>query len=200
MKPLNKIFIRVATENSRKLTLSNGIEIFFDDSYNENWHRIQIGQAVYVPDKHKNEIAEGDIIYFHHLATIDANKISIEGETLYMQPIDQIFAVKKGDEIICLANNVFVKQTLESEDNIKTKSGIWLKPHQEEIKQEGTVIALPKDCDGWVFLDEKGKFTKTVSVGDKVRFMKKSEYQINADFGKDKVYKMRLENILMVLD
>ena len=205
MNPINRIFLRVATEESRSLTFANGLKLYFDDSYNENWHRQQIGQAVYVPEKYSSgdndtPIFNNDIVYFHHLATIDVHKILIEGETLYMQPIDQIFAVKRGDDIICLGDNVFVEQVSETEDDIKTKSGIWLKEKEEDIKQEGLIIALPVGSDQWIFLGEDMKFTHRLKIGCRVKFRKRSEYQINADFGKRKIYKMKLENILMVLD
>lgn len=202
MNPVNRIFIRVATEDSRTITLANGKKIFFDDSYNENWHRQQIGQAVYVPEEYtkKSGMKNGDMIYFHHLATIPENKITIEGETLYMQPLDQIFAVKKGKKITCLGSTIFVEQAAESEGDIKTKSGIWLKEKAEEIKREGIVVALPPDAENWVYVGKDMKFNRKLSVGCRVIFKKGSEYQINADFGKRKVYKMKLENILAVLD
>lgn len=217
IKPINQIFLRVATEDSRKLKLSSGLELYFDDKFNYNWHRQQIGQIAYLPEKYSTSDNDvplfiGDIVYFHHLATanVDVNMgggrfgsqsvhgIEIEGEKLYMQPIDQIFAVKRGDEIICLHDNVFVEQEGETEDDIRTKSGIWTKSAPEILKHHGTVIGLPPCAEEWNFLGPDKKFGHNIKVGSRIQFKKKSEYQINADFGKRLVYKMPLENILIV--
>lgn len=203
MKTITKIFLRIPTENSRTLTLTNGITLFFDDSYNENWHRQQIGQIAYIPEKYttadnETPLKVGDVVYFHHLATDDNNKIVIDGETLYMQPIEQIYAVKRGDEIIGLRDCVFVEQMVESEDSIKTASGIFLKSAPDETKQTGIVIGLPPCSKEWNILGGDFKFDRKLKIGDTIFFKPKSEYQINADFGKRKVYKMPLENVLMV--
>ena len=77
----------------------------------------------------------------------------------------------------------FVEQKKESEDDIKTDSGIYFKPDVEEITLRGYV----RNMNPW--LKEQG-----IKEGDEVFFSTNSEYEMKIE-GK-KLLRMRNQDIL----
>ena len=77
----------------------------------------------------------------------------------------------------------FVEQKTESEDDIKTDSGIYFKPEAEDITLRGYV----RNMNPW--LKEQG-----IKKGDEVLFSTNSEYEMKIE-GK-KLLRMRNQDIL----
>ena len=77
----------------------------------------------------------------------------------------------------------FVKQKTESEDSIKTKSGIFIKPEVEDITLHGNIVYM----NDWL----KGQ---GVEIGDEVIFSENSEYDMKIEG--ERLLRMRNEDIL----
>ena len=107
----------------------------------------------------------------------------IDKENIYKVHWKQMYARVRGGKLKMLHHWNFVEQKKESEDSIKTKSGIFTKPEVEDITLHGNILHM----NGW--LKEQG-----VNIGDEVIFSENSEYEMTIE-GK-KMLRMRNEDIL----
>lgn len=192
----------------------NGKDIHINVSYDPLRFARQFGVVYQVPGwlpKGLNfDVKRGDKIYFHHLITsnqgtltvnkqykkqhssvdlISDNKINwIEGEeNLYQVHWEHIYARVRGGNLKMLHHWNFVEQKTESEDDMKTESGIFLKSEAEDITLHGYI----RHMNDW--MKEQG-----MKEGDEVVFSEDSEYDMQIE-GK-KLLRMRNQDILAKLD
>ena len=110
----------------------------------------------------------------------------VEEENVYKVHWQQIYARVRKGKLKMLHHWNFVKQKVESEDNIKTKSGIFFKPEVEDITLHGTIVHM----NDW--LKNQG-----VKTGDEIVFSENSEYDMTIEG--EKLLRMRNEDILALV-
>jgi co-chaperonin GroES (HSP10) len=189
----------------------NGREIFLDIKFDPYRFARQYGVVYetprWLPKGLEFDVKKGDKIYFHHLitaakggVTIDkkfsnesgqdyksANLVDwVEEENVYKVHWQQIYARVRKGKLKMLHHWNFVKQKVESEDNIKTKSGIFFKPEVEDITLHGTIVHM----NDW--LKNQG-----VKTGDEIVFSENSEYDMTIEG--EKLLRMRNEDILALV-
>ena len=192
----------------------NGKDIFIDVSFDPLRYARQFGIVYQVPGWLPRgldfDVKKGDKIYFHHLITsnqgnltvnkqyqkqhssidlISDNKIEwIEGEkNIYQVHWEHIYARVRDGELKMLHHWNFVEQKKESEDDMKTDSGIFLKSEPEDITLHGYI----KYMNDW--MSEQG-----LKKGDEIVFSENSEYDMQIE-GK-KLLRMRNVDILAKVD
>ena len=207
--PKNHFMVRVEKPYEDSVTV-NGKEIYIDVSYEPLKFARQFGIVYqtpnWLPEGLDFDVKVGDKIYFHHLVTanqasmtidkkfksqhssidlISDNKIDwIEGEeNLYKVHWEHIYARVRDGELKMLHHWNFVKQKTETDDDIKTKSGIYLKSEKEDITLHGYIEHL----SDW--MKEQG-----IKKGDEVVFSENSEYNMKIE-GKT-LMRMRNADIL----
>tara|TARA_R100000808_G_scaffold24414_1_gene56188 strand:- start:352 stop:1002 length:651 start_codon:yes stop_codon:yes gene_type:complete len=186
--------------NGREITL----DIKFDPYKFARQYGIVYENPGWLPEGLEFDVKKGDKIYFHHLVTgakpgvtIDkkfedesgqqhksANLVEwADDENVYKVHWQQIYARVRDGELKMLHHWNFVKQKTESEDSIKTKSGIFMKPEVEDITLHGNIVYM----NDW--LKDQG-----VKIGDEVIFSENSEYDMKIEG--EKLLRMRNEDIL----
>jgi len=111
----------------------------------------------------------------------------IEKENIYKVHWQQIYARVRDGELKMLHHWNFVKQKTESEDDIKTASGIYFKPDVEDITLYGNIVYM----NDW--MKDQG-----VVEGDEVVFSENSEYEMTIEG--EKLLRMRNEDILATVN
>lgn len=128
------------------------------------------------------KINKGDYVYHHYLACDPRFKIEFNGEVMYWQEINQIFAVERDGDIIPLERYVFIKPTEDDESQLTTKSGIITKSKAGLVPYNGTIkYASP-------YAQRLG-----YEIGASVKFHDNAKYEnvINGEM----LYKTRINNI-----
>jgi co-chaperonin GroES (HSP10) len=121
-------------------------ELYFDPEYHPEHTAIQWGTVKVSPKKIANQDnmlipQPGDTVYFHH--HVYDNVITYEDEKFRWSEHRNLFFMIKDDQIHMLNNYVLVRPKYESDDDIKTKSGIFTKANKEKIPQRGYIVASP---------------------------------------------------------
>ena len=186
----------------------NGLEIALDVKWDPYRFARQYGivyeKPGWLPEGLDFDVKKGDKVYFHHHITGSVGSVTvdqkfenessqdlksvnlvtwIDKENIYKVHWKQMYARVRGGKLKMLHHWNFVEQKKESEDSIKTKSGIFTKPEVEDITLHGNILHM----NGW--LEEQG-----VNIGDEVIFSENSEYEMTIE-GK-KMLRMRNEDIL----
>ena len=190
----------------------NGREIMLDIKFDPYRFARQYG-IVYEPPGHLPkgldfDVKKGDKIYFHHLVTAAKSGVTIDkkfedesgqqhksqnlvewvdDENVYKVHWQQIYARVRDGELKMLHHWNFVKQKTESEDDIKTASGIYFKPDVEDITLYGNIVYM----NDW--MKDQG-----VVEGDEVVFSENSEYEMTIEG--EKLLRMRNEDILATVN
>ena len=136
-----------------------------------------------LPKGLKFDVKKGDKIYFHHLVTAAKSGMSIDAtgkqfeqesnqdykslnlvtwvdeENIYRVHWQQIYARVRRGKLKMLHHWNFIKQKIEDEESIRTKSGIFIKPEVEDITLHGVV----EHMNDWL----KGQGVK---IGDEIIF------------------------------
>ena len=190
----------------------NGVELALDIKWDPYRLARQYGVVYetpgWLPEGLKFDVKKGDKIYFHHLITGSKGGVTIDKkfkaqsaqdfksqnlitwidkENIYKVPWQQIYARVRKGKLKMLHHWNFVKQKIEDEDNIKTKSGIFFKPEVEDITLHGNVVYM----NDW--LKKQG-----VKKGDEVVFSENSEYEMEIEG--EKLLRMRNEDILAIVE
>lgn len=193
MRPLRNTFmIRAKWEDEGKIKIA-GTEIIIDLGFNPYRYAVQVGEVAACPMKidrdfiYDVEIRPNDIVYFHHFCVSKENAQVVNGEILYAVKYRDIYCVIRDGEIIPMQDYVFLSSVLEDESKCKTKSGFWLKSEPEPIPLVGKVEATCKKAM------EQG-----INVGDVVRFLKNSDYEITVE-GK-KYFRMKSSRIIALME
>jgi co-chaperonin GroES (HSP10) len=158
----------------------------------------------WLPEGLDFDVKVGDKVYFHHLITANTGNLNIskkfgeaswkdyesehlftleEKENLYKVHWDHIYARVRKGKIKMLNHWNFIEQRRESEDDIKTKSGIYFKPDVEDVTLRGYV----RNMNPW--LKAQG-----IKEGDEVLFSTNSEYEMKIEG--EKLLRMRNVDIL----
>lgn len=176
-------------ENTVKV---NGVEMYLDSSYDPMRFARQYGEVVIAPERltSKNmDVKVGDRIYFHHFVADKKNQMVEDEDGNYILQVDagQIYCAVRDNKIIMQNFWCFVEQKTESEDNYKTKSGIFLKSTMDTEDLRGYLRHANQEI-----LDYGAK------INDEVIFSENSEYNMNVE-GKE-LLRMRNIDILAVIE
>ena len=190
----------------------NGKELIMDIKFDPYKLARQYGvvyeEPGWLPKGLDFDVKKGDKIYFHHLITGSKGAVTIdkkhttesyqdyksenlidwiEKENIYKVHWQQIYARVRDGELKMLHHWNFVKQKTESEDDIKTASGIYFKPEVEDITLYGNIVYM----NDW--MKDQG-----VVEGDEVVFSENSEYEMTIEG--EKLLRMRNEDILATVN
>ncbi len=192
MRPLKDIFfIRANADDAGKVKLGN-IEIQIDTDFNKYHHSVQCGEIAYCPMKISNEfivdfeLKPGDKIYFHHFTVAPGNEYIVNGEKLYKCHYRDMYCVVRDGKIIPVQDYVFLTPIKESEENFKSKSGLWLKPEAANIPMEGKVEFSCKSAE-----------SQGIEIGHRVRYLKDSDYDLKVEG--QMYYIMRAKRIIALV-
>ena len=184
MKPLHN-YIWVEVEKTYEdSTIINGKEIYINPTYNPELNTRQHG-IVYSISKNINNIKVGDKVYCHHFISRRDHRVTfLENEKLIHKIHKNfIYCLSRDEKLIMLNNWVLVEQVKESEEDCKTNSGIWFKPHPEEEQLHGILRYSNQEL-----LDQG------CSIGDRVIFSTNSEYDMEVEG--EKLMRMRNKDVL----
>jgi len=192
MKLIKDIFLVKLPKLVEDTVTVNGVEMYLDSSYDPMKFARQYGEVVITPEKLSSEhmdIQVGDRIYFHHFVADNKNKMVEDEDGNYILQVkaNQIYCAVREGEIIMQNFWCFVEQKLESEENYKTDSGIFLKstPDIEELR-------------GYLRYANQEILDYGAKVGDEIVFTENSEYNMNIE-GKE-LLRMRNIDILAVIE
>ena len=166
------------------------LDLVLNTSYNPMYHARRYGEIFIAPQSTSFDVdvKKGDKVWFHHfVANKDKVVNYIEEDNIYVADITQIYARERDGKVETVHHWNMIKQLVESESDIKTESGIYLKPEVEDIVQRG-VVKYPSKT-----LTEMG-----VNIGDKIIFTKNSEYDM--DINGDELLRMRDCDIVAVYE
>tara|TARA_Y100000593_G_C4240524_1_gene301883 strand:+ start:93 stop:737 length:645 start_codon:yes stop_codon:yes gene_type:complete len=210
--PKNHFIVKVEKPYEDTINI-NGKEMFINITYEPLKFARQYGvvkQApVWLPEGLDFDVKEGDKIYFHHLITanqagmtidkkiksqhssvdlVSNNKINwIDEDNLYKVHWEHIYARVRDGELKMLHHWNFIEQKKESEEDVKTNSGIYIKSTQDDI----TLYGYVRHMNSW--LEDQG-----MKEGDEIVFSENSEYDMKIE-GK-KLLRMRNQDILAKID
>ncbi len=167
--------------------------ITIDPAFNPYRYAVQVGEVVAVPFKIDRdfisdfEIKVSDKIHMHHFCISHDNAQEVNGEILYAVKYRDIYCVVRDGKILPCQDYVFLSEVLEDESNCKSKSGLWLKSTQDPMPLVGKVEATCKKAmeDG-------------IIVGEHVRFLKNSDYEIIIE--NKKYYRMKAQRIIALVN
>lgn len=148
----------------------------------------QLATIRYVPKEVKGftygyPLKQGDQVYCHHFAATDTFKIVIGDEILHWQNYNELYAVQTDETVVPLEHYVLIEQLYESEDDIKTPSGIFTKPK-----------AAAKHLTGRIKYSSDYAKDLGANVGDVVRYYSRAQYPLKMKSG-EVLWKTRVENI-----
>jgi co-chaperonin GroES (HSP10) len=178
----------VKIEKPEEDTIKCGdLELVLNTTYNPMYHARRYGTVFVAPESTSIEldVKKGDKVWFHHFVPKEENIIKyIEEEDIYLAYVNQIYARERDGEVKSVHHWNFIEQLKESEDDIKTASGIYIKAEAEDILERG-IVRYPSETLG-------------AEVGEKVIFMKNSEYDM--DINGEELLRMRDVDILAVYE
>lgn len=169
----------------------NGVEMYLDSSYDPMMFARQYGEVVIAPEKLSSNFMDvklGDKIYFHHFVADKKNQMVEDEDGNYILQVDasEIYCAVRDGKVIMQNFWCFVEQKMESEENYKTNSGIFLKSTVDTEDLRGYLRHANQEI-----LDYGAK------LDDEVIFTENSEYRMNIE-GKE-LLRMRNVDILAVV-
>ncbi len=201
----NTLLVKVTERWNDKIQVEGGHVIYIDVSYSPKHHISIEGEVSAIPKvvspKPKKEskshtyaegivpeIKIGDRAYFHFNTICEENLVLIKGVEHYKVGYENVFCVKRDEELIMIGGWCLVEEIIEGEDY-----GSLINPHKEQSKYEGVLRHigtprgtknLPHYFDGVVV---------EIKPGDRVFFREFSRFENQID-GK-KYFCMRQEDI-----
>jgi len=170
----------------------NGEELKLITKFDEFGNRVMEGEVVKTPLKYDCPCEEGDTIYFHHHVVMESNqKFVYEDDDIYQvryHPEDpyqsQAFAYKnKEGEILPMSNWVLLEPIIAES---KLKSDVLeIVTFEEEQNTDGIVTMLTDEMK-----------MNGLRKGDRVRFSKNSDYEIEIE-GK-KYWRMKMSDLELI--
>jgi len=165
----------------------NGVEMYMDDSFNEDTLTNQDAVIAATPRKLTGffkdfnlDIKIGDKVYVHHFATRKEHKLEVEGVKLTQLAYHQLYCKVVDGKISMIGDHILVEPMMESDEDCM--SGLlWLRD-PERISKLGILRYL-------------NKFTKELGYkeGDVIAFPDYGEYKLNVE-GVE-YFRMRNEDI-----
>ncbi len=170
----------------------NGVDVYFDSSYDPMNHTRQYGEVVVIPENLTSDsmdVKVGDRIYFHHFISDKKNKITEDedGNNILQVDAGQVYCAVRDGEIIMQNFWCFVEPKKEPEENYKTESGIYIKTYIEAEELRGYLRHANNEI-----IDYGAK------LDDEIIFSENSEYQMTVE-GKE-LLRMRNIDILAVVE
>ena len=103
-------------------------------------HVREYGKVVSVPRslspelKTKMNLQVGDKIYFHFHTVSEENRYEVNGQRVYKVHYSEVYCAIRDEQIIMLNDYVLCEPVMETEEDIKTPAGIYLKsaPQQNQ--------------------------------------------------------------------
>ena len=207
IKPLhNKLFLKIELPKYKPELISvgegivdrQGKPLFLRRDEMDKNYAPQKGVIYFMPDKftlsqdlkpYRNDVPLhiGDTVYHHHFATQDIFKCNINGEDLFWQEYNQIYAVERDGDVLPLERYVFIEQLKEKESDIITKSGIYKKSQPGDVVLTGTLRYL---CP----LAIKHGLKK----GDIVKYKSQAQYRMK--IGNEVLWKSRIDNLHAIME
>ena len=192
MKPIkNLVFTKREKRENDEIKVGDET-LLIDTSYDPmNWVN-QKAEVYSVPDKldawmnTEVELEPGDTVYTHHFINDEQHALNVDGMELSYMAYNQLFARVRNGKIHMVNDFVLVEPIRETEDEIKTDSGLYLKAN-EEIK---TNIGILR----YVNSDTKHIGAK---VGDKVYFENNADYEM--DIEGEKLFRMKNNDLVYVI-
>lgn len=204
--------IKIKGKYGKDLTLE------LDTSYEEMKHTVIVGDVVSVPKEilydrdspssvqweTTMELQEGDTVTYYFIAARDAitkNKYFIEDGQLYIYVrYDEIFAAKRGDEVIIPNGYVIVEPEMEK---LATITDIELR--EKKSQNVGIVRYIGSPNKQYKYEPDRGGDDPRLQKGDKVLLNKVCdiplEYPLHKEFDKEKeYYRVERKNVLAVLN
>lgn len=180
----------VKVNRSKENTISvGGNNLFLDTRFNEYEHITQEGVVVSIPSKRSSVIDDvrvGDVVYFHHFTCMDENDVSrnfgSEREYYRCEPTNIYARKRESGNLKSLHDIVLCDYIEEDESNIKTKSGIFIKPAADRLFRKAIVTHCPPEYD---------------FVGKQIYFHYNHDYEMWID-GKRK-YRMYVKSVLATI-
>ena len=191
--PLNDCVLVYREKNTNDEVEIGDNKLFIDTSWYEYDHVIQHATVRYVPKrissyfKTEMELLPGDKVYCHHFIADEKNMIEIHDEKLSKLNYGQLYARVRDNKVHMLCDWVLVEIIEDKEEELQTKSGIWIKTEKEKKEQMGKI-----------------KYVNSKSIndgfkpGDTVVFMKDADYEMEVEG--EKLYRMRNQDILAKVD
>ena len=189
----------------------NGMEIALDIKFDPYKFARQYGivysTPIALPNGLEFDVKEGDKIYFHHLVTGAKSGVTIDkkiedesgqqhksenlvdwvdDENVYKVHWQQIYARVRDGEVHMLNDYVLVEPVKETENEIKSESGLFLKANQEEKSNVGILKYVNSNTEA---LGAK--------VGDKIYFETNSDYEM--DIEGERLFRMKNNDLIYVI-
>ena len=202
IKPIHHyLLVEMNKEFNDTITIGE-TELFLDTTYDNYKHACQNGKVFAVSDGVEG-VNVGDTVWFHHFVPadydMDGNQISnhdkllekefnkrlywVDAKPASKSGAHQLFLYENDKGVNAYLDTVMVRPIIIEAE--KTKSGIILEAFEKkEVFEEGEIAVSNS------FLEANG-----FNVGDKVKFSKNSEYEIEVNG--EILYRMRTEDILL---
>ena len=188
IKPLGDfVYVEIEKEEENTHTLSNGVQIYLDTSYDRYVNARQYGTVKYISVNIQKRVDDGiklkevDKVYFHHHVIDERMTSEFGGENIYKVHYDQLYCFVRDNEISMLQDYVFV-EPIQLEDKI---GNIYIES-KESVKR-GKVKHANK------FSKEDG-----FKNGDEILFIKNANYDMNIEG--EKLFRMKNSEILALTE
>lgn len=170
----------------------NGEELKLITKFDEFGNRVMEGEVVRTPLKYDTPCQEGDTIYFHHHVVMEKNqKFIYEDDDIYQvryHPEDpyqsQVFAYKDKEGKIHPMSNWVLLEPIIAEGKL-TSEVLEIVTFEEEQNTDGIVTMLTDEMK-----------MNGLRKGDRVRFSKNSDYEIEID-GKN-YWRMKMSDLELI--
>lgn len=192
MKMMKSILVRIPKRFKDTIKV-NDEELYLETKFDEFAHRVMEGEVLGTPIKYDCPFEKGDTIYFHHHVVVEkAQRIAVfEGDDVYevrYHPSDSInsqaFAYKDKEGKIHPLSNWVLLEPIRPEKKLKSDI-LEIVSFEEELASEGIVTFLTSE------MVENG-----LRKGDRVRFSKHSDYEIQIDG--TPYWRMRMSDLELV--
>jgi len=205
MKQINNlVLIKPDLGHYNNITLSNGVVLFNDVTWEKEQHACTSGTVVGLPDRvrypkpynGKLEIEIGDEVIFNYLDYSNCKSNgSIDKDGNMFLPYDYLYlAIRKGE--IKMLNGFIVVEGIK-DDRDKTEGGIYLPEMSKKTSEQSGIVRYIGDPldDGFTY--------EEIKVGDTVVFAEHHsiplQYQMHQIIDKDKtLYKIKWSDLLAV--
>jgi co-chaperonin GroES (HSP10) len=144
------------------------------------------------PYGNKVMVEAGDHVYFHPNTTRPASDMGYEG--LFCTAYEMLFAKRLSDgSISMIGDNCFCDPIMEAEEDIKTKSGIWIKPEAGSKLMRAVLkyVGHPRKQERIYFRDFR------LEAGMEIIYAQNADIPIT--IGEQKLVRMKIEDIVAVM-
>jgi co-chaperonin GroES (HSP10) len=132
------------------------------------------------------ELQPGDFVYTHHFINDDEHCVNVDGKEVAWMAYNQLFARVRDGEVHMLNDYVLVEPVKETEDEIKSESGLFLKANQEEKSNVGILKYVNSNTEAL-----------GANVGDKIYFETNSDYEM--DIEGERLFRMKNNDLIYVI-